>query len=298
MPEQKEYLRTDMAAECYPSEESGESLHGIRFTETHDRGFELSRLTILDREGAAILGKPVGSYVTVTVGKIWLDTDERYEQAVELLADELLSMARTLSPSLESVLVAGLGNREITSDAIGPLTVKHLTVTRHIKELDPKLFDRLGSLPLSAIAPGVIGQTGIETAALIRGAADTALPSLVLCVDALAAKSVDRLAVTVQLSDTGIAPGSGIGNHRRAIDRTTVGVPVLAIGVPTVVDSSTMVSDMLERAGVEEISPSLRRELDNGRSFFVTVKDTDTATGEMAKLIAAAIDRSFCHPMA
>lgn len=204
-------------------------------------------------------------------------------------------MAHALAPSLESILVAGLGNRDITSDAIGPLTVKHLTVTRHIKELDPPLFARLGTLPLSAVAPGVIGQTGIETAALIRGAADTALPSLILCVDALAAKSVDRLAVTIQLSDTGIAPGSGIGNHRRAIDRTTVGAPVLAIGVPTVVDSSTMVSDMLERAGVEEISPSLRRELDNGRSFFVTVKDTDTATGEMAKLIAAAIDRAFCH---
>jgi spore protease len=146
---------------------------------------------------------------------------------------------------------------------------------------------------LAAIAPGVVGQTGIETAELIRSAVEAISPSVLICIDALAARSVDRLAVTVQLSNTGIAPGSGIGNHRQAINRDFLGIPVIAIGVPTVVDSSTMVYGMLEKAGVTEISEALETELENGRSFFVTLKETDTATAEMARLIARAIQLAF-----
>ena len=293
MIERNEYLRTDMAAESCPANEPNTALRGIRFREGEEDGFPVSRLTVTDAEGEALLNKPIGHYITVTVGKLWLAEDARYEAAIALLSRELAAMASALAPTLDTVLIAGLGNRHITSDAIGPTTVQHLTVTRHIQALDPALFARLATRPLAAIAPGVIGQTGIETLALIRGAVEAAKPSLVICIDALAAKSVDRLAVTVQLSDTGLSPGSGIGNHRAAINREALGVPVIAVGVPTVVDSSTMVFDMLERAGVTEITPSLRRELDNGRSFFVTVKDTDTATAEMGKLLAAVIDRAF-----
>lgn len=145
--------------------------------------------------------------------------------------------------------MAGLGNRYIASDAIGPLAVRDITVTRHIKELDPALFGSLGSATVSAIAPGVIRQTGIEAVEIIRGAAENVSPGLIIAIDALAAKSIDRLAVTVQLSDTGIAPGSGIGNARKAIDRATLGIPVISVGVPTVVDSSTLIYDMLNLAG-------------------------------------------------
>ena len=189
--------------------------------------------------------------------------------------------------------MAGLGNRYIASDAIGPLAVRDITVTRHIKELDPALFGSLGSATVSAIAPGVIGQTGIEAVEIIRGAAENVSPGLIIAIDALAAKSIDRLAVTVQLSDTGIAPGSGIGNARKAIDRATLGIPVISVGVPTVVDSSTLIYDMLNLAGADDIPDCVKNALDNGRSFFVTLKDADSASRENAKLIARAINLAF-----
>jgi GPR endopeptidase len=150
-------------------------------------------------------------------------------------------------------LVVGLGNSEITPDAIGPFSVRKLNVTRHLRGIDEKLYDTIGRCEISALFPGVLGQTGIETVELIRGAAENAHPDVVLVIDALAARSCDRLAATVQLSDSGINPGSGIGNHRKAICRETVGVPVIALGVPTVVNSATLVYDALHKAGIDGV---------------------------------------------
>ena len=293
MQNRKRFCRTDMAEECCGDLDLEKGVRGIRFRECQKEGSPISHLEITDKVGEAIIGKPVGRYVTLNVGKVWLLDDDAFERAAAVLAEELREVVEHVTDRLDSVLVAGLGNRFITSDAVGPLTVKDLTVTRHIRELDPPLFETLASLSLAAIAPGVIGQTGIETAELIRGTVDRTNPSVLLCIDALAARSVDRLAVTVQLSDNGIAPGSGIGNRRKAIDREYLGIPVIAIGVPTVVDSSTMVFEMLEKAGITNISPSLEKELENGRSFFVTIKDADTASTEMARLIARAIGLAF-----
>lgn len=288
-----EYERTDMASECCSDPELRRGIRGIRFQEEVTDGFPISRLCIESEEGEAILGKPRGSYITLTVGKLWLSTDEEAERATERLAAEIRGMIAALCPEPHSVLIVGLGNRLLISDAIGPLCVEQVTVSRHIATMDPSLFEQLATLPVAAVAPGVIGQTGIETVELIRGAVETVKPSLVICVDALAARDVERLAVTVQLSDSGIAPGSGIGNHRIAISRETLGVPVLAIGVPTVVDSSTLVYGMLEKAGVTELSEQLREALNNGRSFFVTLKDTDVSSAEAAKLIARALDTAL-----
>lgn len=289
----KEYERTDMASECCQDPELRQGIRGIRFHEEVTDGFPISRLSIDTDEGEAILGKPRGSYVTLHIGKHWLASDEEVERATARLATEIREMIATLCPAPRSVLIVGLGNRLLISDAIGPLCVEQVTVSRHIAAMDPSLFEQLSTLPVAAIAPGVIGQTGIETVDLIRGAVEKIDPSLVICVDALAARDVERLAVTVQLADNGIAPGSGIGNHRAAIDKNTLGVPVLAIGVPTVVDSSTLVYGMLEKAGVSELSEPLRQALDNGRSFFVTLKDTDVSSAEAAKLIARALDAAL-----
>lgn len=289
------YRRTDMAEECCGDLDLSRGVRGIRFHEERVGTFAVSRLSVTSEEGARILGKPIGHYVTVTVGKPWLLSDTARKEAASLLADELRTLIANLCPQVECVLVAGLGNRKITSDAIGPLCIDGITVSRHIQALDPILFDELATLPLAAIAPGVIGQTGIETVELIRGAVAHVHPSLVLCIDALAARSVDRLGVTVQLSDNGIAPGSGIGNRRKAIDQATLGIPVVSLGVPTVVDSSTLVYGMLEKAGVTELSPKLREELNNGRSFFVTLKETDTATAEMASILSEAIHLTFAR---
>ena len=274
-----------MAEECYDRESIDEIGHGIRFSEEKAGEVVISRLEIIDEKGEEIIGKPIGSYITIGVGKIWQSDGETFKRISHIISAELKCLADKLSPSLDSLLVVGLGNRYITSDAIGPLAVKDLTVTRHIKELEPKLFETLSSLSVSAIAPGVIGQTGIEAVEIIRGAANNVSPSLIIVIDALAA--------TVQLSDTGLAPGSGIGNTRKAIDRENLGIPVISIGVPTVVDSSTLIYDMLEKAGAEELSDDIKSILDNGKSFFVTLKDADLATREAARLIAHAINHAF-----
>ena len=296
MKERNRYLRTDMAAECCTDPETASESHGLHLREYRVDGVSVSRLEVTTEEGEAILSKPMGVYITLDVGRVWLLEDEAFERVAGAVAHELGMLVRSKVEKPTDILVAGLGNRFITSDAIGPLTVEGLTVTRHIKAMDPSLFEKLRTLPIAAVAPGVVGQTGIETADLIRSAVEAASPSVLLCVDALAARSVERLAVTVQLSDSGIAPGSGIGNHRRAINEELLGIPVIAIGVPTVVDSSTMVYGMLEKAGVTDISEGLEAELQNGRSFFVTLKDADTASGEMARLVARAIHLAFSLP--
>lgn len=293
MKTKSEYLRTDMAEECYDRGSLLTDEHGIRFTEQREKGITVSRLEITNQKGEEIIGKPAGNYITVNIGKIWQGDSETFKNASQVISAELKSLADKTVPNADSLLVVGLGNRYITSDAIGPLAVKDLTVTRHIKELEPGLFEKLSTLTVSAISPGVIGQTGIEAVEIIRGAANNVSPSLIIVIDALAAKSVDRLAVTVQISDTGIAPGSGIGNTRKAINKENLGIPVISVGVPTVVDSSTLVYDMLEQAGAEELPESVKTALTNGKSFFVTLKDADVATRETAKLISHAINHAF-----
>ena len=281
-----------MAVECCSDLDLEKGVRGVRFSEYDRSGIGISRLEITSAEGEKIIGKPIGKYITLTVGKIWLSDDETRRRAVNAFASELRGLAEELCPKIDSVLVAGLGNRYITSDSIGSLAVKNVTVTRHIRDCDRALFDRICDSSVAAVAPGVVGQTGIETVELIRGASETVAPSLVVVIDALAAKSTERLAVTVQLSDTGIAPGSGIGNKRLSVDKSTVGFPVISVGVPTVVNSSTLICDFLERAGFD-IPDALADELEREKGFFVTLKDADAACSEMASLIAEGIDIAF-----
>lgn len=281
------YQRTDMALEACPQSEDG-SLHGIISKEKIISGFSVTEMEITTAEASELIGKPQGKYVTVSIGKIWLQHDDRWNIAAEIIADELRKLVYK-SGVPEGVLIAGLGNRSIVSDAVGPMTAEGITVNRHIKESNPDLFGKLHSLPISAVIPGVTGQTGMEALELIKGASEAVRPSVIIVIDALASKSVDRLGTTVQLSDTGISPGSGIGNRRQAISRSSLGVPVISVGVPTVVDSSTLVFDTLEKAGVSEISEALERELENGRSFFVTLKDADTVISEMSSLLSHSL---------
>ena len=294
-----DYIRTDLASESdyFSSSERSkaeekEEYSGIKCDKRSTGGIPIFELEVTSENGERIIGKKRGTYVTVDVGKVWLLDDAGFRAAACALSAEILRMASGIA-SLDNVLIAGLGNRYVTPDAVGPLTVKGIEVTRHIKDEEPGLYDSLFSTTVSAVEPGVVGQTGIETLELIRGAVQNVSPSLVIVIDALAARSVDRLASTVQLTNTGISPGSGIGNRRREISRDTLGVPVIAIGVPTIVDSSTMVWDMLERAGAEEMSSVLRDELENGRSFFVSLKESDVAVNELSRLISTALNKIF-----
>ena len=287
-----QYIRTDLAAECPMDEEDGE-LKGIIFTQSEHGIVTTSRLEVTDERGSELIGKPVGNYVTLSFPRLWLESDQAVEGVRAAVAAEIRKLADALAPKRETVLIAGLGNRRITADAIGPQAAEMVTVTRHIKVHDRGLFDQIGGPEVACLVPGVSGETGIETVELIKPAVDTVRPQLVIVIDALAARSPDRLATTVQITDTGISPGSGVGNNRRPINRESIGVPVIAVGVPTVVDSSTLVYDALEKAGIEEVPDSLRQVLENGRGFFVSIKESDVAVKELSGLVSGAIDQAL-----
>lgn len=293
----EDYSRSDLACESRGVEGGGDGLPRDIYMEEKVGDLTVSRLRIRGEAEEAVFGKPRGTYVTVMCGKIWLLGEEEERQLESLLADEIRRMcARVCNKKVDrgfGVLVVGLGNSEITPDAIGPFSVRKLNVTRHLRGIDEKLYDTIGRCEISALFPGVLGQTGIETVELIRGAAENARPDVILAIDALAARSCERLAATVQLSDSGINPGSGIGNHRKAICRETVGAPVIALGVPTVVNSATLVYDVLHRAGIEEIRPALKEVLENGRSFFVSPKESDVIAERVSDMIANAVDAAF-----
>ena len=282
------YRRTDLAAELDLGDregiaESTESLYG----------FEVSEIRILTDTASRRLSKPKGRYITADIGKLWLSSDERFDAAAKLISEKLAGLASELvGHSPMSLLVAGLGNRRITADALGDETCGLITVTRHIKP-HRELYELIGGREISAVTPGVLGQTGIESAELVAAACERVRPELVIAIDSLCARSTDRLATTVQLGSSGISPGSGIGNRRSSIDRESLGVPVIALGIPTVVDSSTLVTDALEKAGITDYDEPLTKVLENGRSFFVTPKETDTIVRELSRLCAEAITLAF-----
>ncbi len=286
---EESYIRSDLAMERRKAAGSGE---GIEYEEDERDGITLTRIRVTSEAGEAVIGRPRGNYVTLGIGRPWLMGQSERESAEVLLCEEIARMAEPLC-ELKSVLVAGLGNRSITVDALGPAVTDDLVITRHVKLHEKKLFDSLFDCEVASLAPGVLAQTGIETLELVRGAVERVKPSLAVVIDALAARSADRLMTAVQLCDTGIAPGSGIGNSRAALDRETLGVPVIAVGVPTVVNSSTLIRDALELGGITDLTPELEAILENGRSYFVSVKESDAAIDTLAQIIARALNRVF-----
>lgn len=287
--------QSDLACESFGREASTAS--AIKQRVDTVAGFRIGRMHIQTQEEADALGSPVGRYVTVECGQLGMLGDESMSTLVHLLAGELRGIARRLTdkaPNSEfSIFVAGLGNAELTADAIGPMTVKRLTATRHLREHENRIYRSLGCSALSALAPGVLGQTGIETREILRSAVEVIRPDMMLVIDALAARSCERLATTVQLTDVGIVPGSGVGNHRAAITRESMGVPVAVVGVPTVVNSATLVYDALQKAGIEEIGQSLESILHSGESFFVSPKESDLIADRFSNLLAKSIGTAF-----
>lgn len=278
--------RTDLACEAGRPERAREE---VRKSLSGEGELHILRCTETD-------GK---NYVTLSTPKLTHLGERGIIALVQGLAEELTSMAEAmlrhpLDPDTR-ILVAGLGNPDMTPDAIGPFTVRGITATRHLRQHDAEMYAALGCCELSAVAPGVLGQTGVESGNVIQGVVKHVKPHLLIAVDALAARSCERLASTVQLSDHGIGPGAGVGNHRMAVDAESMGCPVLALGVPTVVDSATLVYDALGRAGIDEseISPALRDVLGNGRSFVVSPKDCDRITEIACRVLSGAIDNAF-----
>ena len=291
-------FRTDLACEFIKSDDNLPKGADRRIKKYGD-GITAERMDI-SKEASEILNRPKGRYVTLNTGKISEQTPHVMENITELLSSEIVSMAEYMTGKRLSfdfsVLVVGLGNGKMTPDAVGPDTVALIEATRHLAEAEPCLFKKLECCKVSAISPGVLGQTGIETLDLVKGAVSSVHPDLIIAIDALAARSCERLAATVQLSDSGINPGSGIGNKRSAISFDTVGVPVMALGVPTVVDSATLVRDILLMSGCKNISPDIENILNSGKSFFVSPKECDAIIKCICKLFSAAIGRAFGIP--
>lgn len=275
--------RTDLAAEALDllreqGKKAGE-LTGVKSRTREEGGFSLTEVEITDAAGARALGKPVGRYVTADISPVFSGGAGTLADAVSLLGREL---RRLLPEKTETLLCAGLGNAGLTADALGPLAVGHILPTRHLQESGGP-FAALPSL--SVLAAEVVGKTGIEAAEQLTALTKTLCFDAVVVIDALAGRSVHRLCRTVQLADTGLVPGSGIGNHRRAIDRSALGVPVIAIGVPTVVDAATLALDLLEEAGAAHMEPKALR-----RGLFVTPKEIDERTALLARLIGYAVN--------
>jgi spore protease len=291
----KDYQNSDLACESF----SGMPAHkkGVEVSKKDIGEVEISRIRITDPSVAKAWGKPCGTYVTLTCNRLDRLSNDGENQVIALLSGELRGMAARLSKKKTdgnfSVFVVGLGNAELTADAIGPATVGKLTATRHLKEHERDLYHSSGCVSLSALAPGVLGQTGIEALELLKGVVDKTQPDLVLVIDALAARSCNRLASTVQISDAGIAPGSGVRNHRAPISQDSLGIPVIAMGVPTVVSSSTLVWDVLRQARIEKAEESLQEVLENGEHFFVSLKESDVITQKVSLLLASAISKAF-----
>ena len=278
--------RTDLALEArelwQESAERTTRLMGVKATKSKLEGYPVTRVDILDHRGEEALGKPQGSYFTIDLTTFWQRKADFFERAVRAVGTEL----KALLPVEGSALVVGLGNAAMTPDAVGPLALDSVLITRHLLSAMPKQF--AGFRPVSAFRTGVLGTTGVESAEAVRGLVAEVQPAMVLAIDALASRRCGRVCATVQLSDTGIIPGSGVGNARAALNAETLGVPVIAVGVPTVVDAATLTCDVLAEAGKGELNPAALQGAGNG--LIVTPKDIDTQVHDLAKVIGYGIN--------
>ena len=275
-------VRTDLALEARERYEEDVEIRGVSVEETYDekRDIRATTVRIESENGAKAMGKPIGVYITLEAPKLSEPDKDYHREVSEALAVYLQELLGTKEE--RSVLVVGLGNREVTPDALGPEVVGNLRITRHVvKEYGKAAFEKEKVHMVSGIVPGVMAQTGMETLEIVRGVVEDTQPDVVVAIDALAARSSKRLNRTIQISDAGIHPGSGVGNHRHSLTRETIGVPVVAIGVPTVVDAATIVYDAVRDRNA--VPPGLN-------SMFVTPKDIDETIKHLSFTISEALN--------
>ena len=314
------FFRSDLAIETAEMFQESAPLQGVRIEEMYAKETEIriTRVIIENEIGAEQLGKSVGTYITLNVPEL----DQKDMDYHREITREVIKQMRMLIPgwSDKHILVAGLGNRQMAPDALGPLVIEHLLITRHLIENygdDSEVTKGLGCV--SALAPGVMAQTGMETVEILLGAIRETKPDLLVVIDALAARSVERLNKTIQITNTGIAPGAGIGNRRHAIDSQNMGIPVIAMGIPTVIDAASIVSDSIEKLLsrtkltknrlAEKIQDNLEIYDEEERyrlvrdwmpeemlELFVTPKNVDEIIEQMSYTLSESLNQLF-HPM-
>lgn len=305
-------FRTDLALErrevYRKANQLEQEIEGIE-TEEEQVGekIKVSRVKILDGKGEEAIGKPVGSYITVDLKGLKTATEEEIQSASDVVTKELKALIEKHIAPQDSILVVGLGNEQVTPDALGPKVATQIDVTRHILNYMPEVLES-GTREVSAVSPGVLGTTGIETQEILKGIVDHVKPKLVIVIDALASKSIERISSTVQIADTGIVPGAGVGNTRKELSQHSLGVPVVAVGIPTVVDLATITDDCLdlfitklqqeaksndylnslkEQDNYEEIKEAL---VPNGYNMIVTPKEIDDLIENMSSVVARGIN--------
>lgn len=280
-------FRTDLAVEAIENHKSAAALPHVRQSDRMLEGFAIHEVRILSEDAAREIGKPQGRYLTLELDALIRREEDAFPRACKALSTLLRELLPR--PNDGAVLIAGLGNRMITPDAIGPQTADHVIATRHLVAQSPEVF--ADWRPVSALAPGVLGQTGVETGEVICGVLDRVRPAAVIAVDALAAGRLSRLLRTVQLADTGITPGAGVGNARTALNEETLGVPVIAVGVPTVVDGATLAHEISSQLG----QPDCEALDDLSQPVMITTRDIDREVADISRMIGYAVNMAL-HP--
>ena len=305
-------FRTDLALErrnLYKKANNIEKeIDGI---ETEEENIEdkihLSRVKVTNKQGEDAIGKPIGNYITIDIKNLKTSNEDDIQKASEVVTKELKNLIDKHIDNKSPVLVVGLGNLYVTPDALGPKVVNEIDITRHLIEYMPGFLDE-STRPVSAIAPGVLGTTGIETQEILKGIVDNIKPSLIIIIDALASRSIERISSSIQLADTGIVPGAGVGNARKELTEEKLGVPVIAIGIPTVVEAATIAADSLtlfikkvqEQAQSNDFLNQLQEEdkyemikevlSPNDYNFIVTPKEIDELIENMKDIVARGIN--------
>ena len=306
-------FRTDLASErrdIYKQANKLEEISGIESEkqELSDK-IQVERVKITNEEGERIIGKPIGNYITIDLKDLKLAQEEDLDQYGAVVANELKKIVDMHVDKQGEILVVGLGNLYVTPDSLGPKVINEIEVTRHIIKYLPQYVEE-GTRSVSAISPGVLGTTGIETLEILKGIVDNVKPKMLIVIDALASRSIERISSTIQISDTGIVPGAGVGNTRAGISEETLGIPVIALGIPTVVESAVLVNDCLdlfinklqeeaksndylnqlkEQDNYEEIKEAL---IPNDYNMIVTPKEIDGLIENMKEVVARGINKS------
>ena len=317
-------FRTDLADERRDQYRKANKLEneipGIESEEeTNGENIKVTRVKIKDQQGAEALGKAIGNYITIDVKNLKIAAEEEIQIAAESLGKEIKQILDMHIDIKDDILVVGLGNLHVTPDALGPKVISYIDITRHLLNYAPEFIDK-DTRPVSAISPGVLGTTGIETFEIVKGVIDNTSPKLIIVIDALASRSIERISNTIQLADTGISPGNGVGNKRKDLSKDTLGIPVIAVGVPTVVEAATIAADSLdlflnkmkeeyekqnstENNNIYNFINTLQNEnkyemikealIPEDYNFIVTPKEIDDLIDNMSNVIARGINISL-----
>ena len=273
------YMYTDLAVE---RRKADLNVKGVDYVRTDCPPGSWESIRIFSEEGARSIGRPCGNYETLNLGRMDLISDDEIYDAVEEVAKKLCSLLDGVNASADRLLAVGLGNRNLTPDSVGPKSASLIKPTMHIKDFDEEMFDSLECSEIAVLCPGVTAESGMEATEIIRGVCRRIFPDAVIAIDSIATRSTERLGTTVQLSDTGLFPGSGIGNFRSSLNEQTLGIPVISIGVPTVIDSRIFaMGDMTDG------------EVFGAEAMMVSPKEIDSITDVAAKIIGGAVNQAF-----